>query len=323
MNYSSVGCGNMVPNYPYVSIPFIPPLTAVPSSSMLSQAKRKKMCPFFLRGTCNRGITCRFAHTQEEFDTAAVAPDLTKTRICMQWKHGACHDPNCNFAHGRGELRATGDCFKTKYCAFWLRGNCKSGSRCRHAHGEPELRRCEYSLSPLQAQAVRSWKRTGVREGECVNRLIAQVIPELRSRDPVAVADALKRAVSLQISQEPSTACSSQETTEGDTPGGDDDDSCEHWRGESQWKSPWMSQRGNVESTWQRNAYQLLQWSDEDTKNSFVKGEETLSHDYSMRSVSTTGSTPDNRFPQVMESNLGSFNKSETVMQDRYLDLPI
>eukprot|EP01066_Platyproteum_vivax_P010400 Platyproteum_vivax@DN4645_c0_g1_i2.p1 len=131
----------------------------------------------------------------EEFDSALMSPDLRKTRICMQWKHGTCNETNCCFAHGRQELRATHDCFKTKLCAFYLRGNCKSGSRCRHAHGEDELRPAEFPLTHTQKSAVLAWKDEGVAPKDCVNRLISQIIPELRSRDPVAVAEALERSV--------------------------------------------------------------------------------------------------------------------------------
>ena len=67
-------------------------------------------------------------------------PDLLKTTMCIEWKHGRCYDVTCRYAHGATELRATSGVFKTQQCTWFANGNCKHGNRCRHAHGESDAR---------------------------------------------------------------------------------------------------------------------------------------------------------------------------------------
>ncbi|EER19790.1 hypothetical protein Pmar_PMAR012234 [Perkinsus marinus ATCC 50983] len=56
--------------------------------------------------------------------TATIAPMLTGS--------------NCQYAHGRSELRCTREVYKTSLCRFWLKGKCGPAVNCRHAHGEDE-----------------------------------------------------------------------------------------------------------------------------------------------------------------------------------------
>jgi len=65
---------------------------------------KTRMCSFFLDGKCSRGIKCSFAHA---WDEVRQAPDLSKTKICILWKKGMCHDINCSYAHGADQLRRT------------------------------------------------------------------------------------------------------------------------------------------------------------------------------------------------------------------------
>jgi hypothetical protein len=119
------------------------PVSAVPEVDdskinrlVAAQLNKTKMCAMFARGHC-RDIQCRFAHSPTELRNA---PDLHKTAICRLYAKGLCNDKKCNFAHGEEELRVTPTVYKTQLCNFHQRGHCKKGNRCRHAHGNQELR---------------------------------------------------------------------------------------------------------------------------------------------------------------------------------------
>eukprot|EP01056_Protomagalhaensia_sp_Gyna25_P002253 Protomagalhaensia_sp_Gyna_25__2252@NODE_222_length_4314_cov_33_908070_g173_i0_p3_GENE_NODE_222_length_4314_cov_33_908070_g173_i0NODE_222_length_4314_cov_33_908070_g173_i0_p3_ORF_typecomplete_len300_score30_81zfCCCH/PF00642_24/7_7e03zfCCCH/PF00642_24/1_9e05zfCCCH/PF00642_24/7e07zfCCCH_3/PF15663_5/1_7e08Torus/PF16131_5/0_28Torus/PF16131_5/0_0064zfCCCH_4/PF18044_1/0_62zfCCCH_4/PF18044_1/0_044DUF4653/PF15546_6/0_074zf_CCCH_4/PF18345_1/5_9e03zf_CCCH_4/PF18345_1/1_2zf_CCCH_4/PF18345_1/0_21_NODE_222_le len=64
------------------------------------------------------------------------------TRWCPQFKKSSTCDRGdmCKFAHSWDTLKYTEDVYKTKICEFWRQGHCKAGTKCRHAHGEAELR---------------------------------------------------------------------------------------------------------------------------------------------------------------------------------------
>merc|ERR1719469_1343902 len=66
-------------------------------------------------------------------------PDLTKTKLCLNFFRKKCQDPNCKFAHGHDELRSTQGLYKTGLCRGWAAGNCRFGACCRFAHGAEEL----------------------------------------------------------------------------------------------------------------------------------------------------------------------------------------
>eukprot|EP01053_Blabericola_migrator_P001222 Blabericola_migrator_1__1221@NODE_1312_length_4838_cov_670_052190_g578_i1_p1_GENE_NODE_1312_length_4838_cov_670_052190_g578_i1NODE_1312_length_4838_cov_670_052190_g578_i1_p1_ORF_typecomplete_len423_score72_56zfCCCH/PF00642_24/3_8e06zfCCCH/PF00642_24/0_015zfCCCH/PF00642_24/1_6e06zfCCCH_3/PF15663_5/1_8e10zfCCCH_3/PF15663_5/0_0054Torus/PF16131_5/0_00057Torus/PF16131_5/1_8e02Torus/PF16131_5/0_0083zfCCCH_4/PF18044_1/1_1e04zfCCCH_4/PF18044_1/0_79zfCCCH_4/PF18044_1/1_5e02zfCCCH_4/PF18044_1/0_0074zf_CCC len=98
---------------------------------------KTRLCLFFQKGACIKGLGCSYAHSEAEL---RPAPDLIKTRLCQDWINGSCTSRSCKFAHGRHELRFTHDYYKTKICHFWQQGGCTKGSLCRHAHGVEELR---------------------------------------------------------------------------------------------------------------------------------------------------------------------------------------
>lgn len=115
---------------------------------VVTQLQKTKMCAMHQRGTC-RDPKCSFAHSPDELKPT---PDLTKTAICRMYTRGQCRNSGCKFAHGEQELRVTPLVYKTQLCNFFARGNCNKGKRCRHAHGDEELRQ---ALAP-QAQQGRS-----------------------------------------------------------------------------------------------------------------------------------------------------------------------
>lgn len=109
------------------------------------QLVKTKFCMYHLKGTCQYGSACSFAHSNSELQST---PDLWKTRLCKAYAEGGCTDPDCSFAHGEGELRSTDIFFKKTLCIWHQKGKCRDGDRCRYAHGISELR--------LQTQAQMS-----------------------------------------------------------------------------------------------------------------------------------------------------------------------
>jgi len=97
---------------------------------------KTRMCRAFQEGRCALGEACRFAHSQTQL---VSMPDLTKTKLCLNFFRKKCQDPNCKFAHGHDELRSTQGLYKTGLCRGWAAGNCRFGACCRFAHGAEEL----------------------------------------------------------------------------------------------------------------------------------------------------------------------------------------
>lgn len=67
---------------------------------------------------------------------------LKKTKLCAFFVRGACERGNrCGFAHGRDQLQDAPDLYKTTLCdRYMTKGFCKKGKDCSHAHGLQELR---------------------------------------------------------------------------------------------------------------------------------------------------------------------------------------
>jgi len=84
-----------------------------PSAVISSKMVRKKMalacaktklCMQYMRGVCDKGGACGFAHCQEELKPL---PDFARTKLCPELERsGVCNNPKCRYAHGEGELRA-------------------------------------------------------------------------------------------------------------------------------------------------------------------------------------------------------------------------
>ncbi len=66
--------------------------------------KKTKMCKFYARGCCTRGVECSFAHGDLELRDE---PDLRKTEFCWDfWQKGACKDgADCRYAHSYAEKK--------------------------------------------------------------------------------------------------------------------------------------------------------------------------------------------------------------------------
>lgn len=69
-----------------------------------SAIQRTRLCRYYAKGCCNKGVACPFAHGQQEL---VERPDLTKTSMCRAWRTGlsCAYGDECLFAHGSQELR--------------------------------------------------------------------------------------------------------------------------------------------------------------------------------------------------------------------------
>jgi len=79
---------------------------------------------------------------------------------------GKCNTPQCRFAHGEAQLRATHSSFNMKLCSFAQSGRCRHGSECRFAHDRKELGPLPVNAEPDLPQDVptimtgqRAWSR--------------------------------------------------------------------------------------------------------------------------------------------------------------------
>ncbi|CAK9013144.1 unnamed protein product [Durusdinium trenchii] len=114
------------------------------SPQIRGQFHKTKMCAFHKKKKCTMGMACPFAHSKEELN---APPDLSKTKLCVNFFRRKCNDIHCKFAHGphpqpiksppstgfssaaglrHSELRATGSVYKTELCRAWSTGTCKA-----------------------------------------------------------------------------------------------------------------------------------------------------------------------------------------------------
>lgn len=107
-----------------------------------------EICKFFLKGNCNRD-NCDFRHTRGE--KAVVCKhwlrglckkdklceflheyDLSKMPICHFYStYGTCSNEECPYRHVNADEQQTD-------CAWYARGFCKHGPKCRHRHIKKE-----------------------------------------------------------------------------------------------------------------------------------------------------------------------------------------
>jgi len=106
-------------------------------SCLASQLRKTKMCVYHLKGSCQYGDRCTFAHSCVEMQSV---PDLRKTRLCQAYEQGGCNNKDCGFAHGDEELRSANLFYKKTLCIWNQKGKCRNGDQCRFAHGTSELR---------------------------------------------------------------------------------------------------------------------------------------------------------------------------------------
>jgi len=88
--------------------------------------------------------------------TAQETHALDKTRLCKFFRRGQCtRGEACTFAHGKRQLRAQPDLYRTQPCIdFAKTGSCSFGAGCRYAHSADEMRPSDL-LKPLKLPMTR------------------------------------------------------------------------------------------------------------------------------------------------------------------------
>jgi len=110
-----------------------------PRSRLNAQLAKTKLCAHYLKGSCQYGGSCSFAHSCAQLQ---ATPDLRKTRLCAKFFEGAgCADRDCFYAHSREDLRSTQLFYRKTLCIWNEKGKCRNGQGCRFAHGAAQLRR--------------------------------------------------------------------------------------------------------------------------------------------------------------------------------------
>lgn len=107
-------------------------------------SQEKGICFDFLKGTCSRGLLCRFSHDlsnlQPQLDTPSVTtPQRRQAPICYDFVKGACtRGAECRYSHDYSAIltaprpQSTG----LVLCLDWAGGRCMRGSSCRYSHGD-------------------------------------------------------------------------------------------------------------------------------------------------------------------------------------------
>lgn len=117
-----------------------------PRSGLNAQLAKTKLCAHYLKGSCQYGRNCSFAHSCAQLQ---ASPDLRKTRLCAKFFEGAgCTDRDCLYAHSQEDLRSTHLFYRKTLCIWNEKGKCRNGQGCRFAHGTAQLRR-----EPARGQA--------------------------------------------------------------------------------------------------------------------------------------------------------------------------
>lgn len=125
-----------------------------------------------MKGNCNRGAGCYFAHSQKEL---REPPSLKKTKLCGLFMKGQCGlGERCSYAHGERELRNTDQFYKTAICRAFLNGDCSRGDSCRFAHGTEEIRTPTLTLP--QKLEGESEERKAMQEDDDETHMIQEVL---------------------------------------------------------------------------------------------------------------------------------------------------
>jgi len=72
-----------------------------PASKGKKMKLKKDLCQFWLKGCCERGVTCNFAHGEHQIGEAVAAAPIA---TCKWWMQGTCRVKNCKYAHFRTDV---------------------------------------------------------------------------------------------------------------------------------------------------------------------------------------------------------------------------
>ena len=110
-------------------------------------------CPYFPRGTCERGDMCKFTHIGPGGTRPAhqeQAGGGGATRQCPYFMQGTCeHGSTCKWAHDPRFAQVGGG---PAPCPYFPRGTCDRGNACRFSHAAP----LPSTVNPAAAAAAAS-----------------------------------------------------------------------------------------------------------------------------------------------------------------------
>mmetsp|Transcript_61754 Transcript_61754/g.177792 ORF Transcript_61754/g.177792 Transcript_61754/m.177792 type:complete len:339 (+) Transcript_61754:85-1101(+) len=131
--------------------------------------------------------------------TVAKSHTLDKTQLCRFFGKGRCRlGKNCSYAHGKQQLRAKPNLWRTQFCKEFVEtGLCRYGERCRFAHRPEEVRAFEdtATASTGELKTMRGESRSEERSAEDIARelyLARQKVLFLQTQ--VLVAQASEKA---------------------------------------------------------------------------------------------------------------------------------
>jgi len=87
-------------------MPFVDAPVAPKKPATVVKFRKTELCRYYPK--CTKGQDCLYAHSEAEL---RVRPNFTKTRMCAGFRDGRCKLPasQCAFAHGREDLRPSGE----------------------------------------------------------------------------------------------------------------------------------------------------------------------------------------------------------------------
>jgi len=112
-------------------------------SKLPSVYHRTRMCYNFLKGRCNKGRECNFAHTQDELRHPGEARHEVQSNLQLKLqseKGGGMR---------RGDFSGDDMYYKTQLCPYLLQNKCNYGRNCYFAHGTEELRPAPGRMMPM------------------------------------------------------------------------------------------------------------------------------------------------------------------------------
>ncbi|EDO08608.1 Zinc finger C-x8-C-x5-C-x3-H type domain containing protein [Babesia bovis T2Bo] len=138
----------------------------MPNGSMVPHP-REQMYTIINGQTPDHGGNDKKTMKQVEFSILSsaklnAANEFRRTSLCKYWQRGICQNIDCNFAHGKKELKGTVGVWKTTLCHHWKNGTCRIGIDCRHAHGEEELQPKNVPLNVIKNKLLNTILRDDI-----------------------------------------------------------------------------------------------------------------------------------------------------------------
>jgi len=171
---------------------------------------KTRLCKFFAKGKCARGLACTFAHSHEELETR---PDFFRTQLCPDFlRLGMCPlGASCAYAHNTLELRRP--MISTSH------------------HTRLQTRRVEQNTVGVEAQQLELMQQQVLRLHSQMQEL---EVLTARRRAPRRTNAVLLSSCSSQVDESEGLGCPAESFSRQTTAEGDDDS-----------LAPWSRQTSN------------------------------------------------------------------------------